>query len=377
MKPFWASHRFSGKIFKGGFLKLIAMSKIWIEILTPKQVMMFGRLARELEKEHELLITTREYKETNELLELKGISAEVVGKHGGGTLEGKLIASIERTEKLSQLVQAEKPNVLVSLASPEASRVAFGLKIPHVCINDIPEAEAVARLTAPLATLIVTPKLIPKEVWQKYGVQKERIVQYDALDPVAWLKGFKPNNEVLELLKIKKGKPTVTFRTEEIFAAYLANKVSGSSSLVLPIVNELMEKIDANFIVLPRYREQDETISQLLNGRAFIPHHAIDGPSLLHYSDIFIGSGGTMTLESALLGTPTISCRPFNTMYENYAVKKGLIIKADSTNATKKALGIIHKNSSYKKKLGKKAAQLVERMEDPIKVIKSVLQKFV
>ncbi|HIK02238.1 TPA: lipid-A-disaccharide synthase, partial [archaeon] len=40
------------------------MGRVWIDILTPKQVMMFGRLADEISGEHELLITTREYKET-------------------------------------------------------------------------------------------------------------------------------------------------------------------------------------------------------------------------------------------------------------------------------------------------------------------------
>ncbi len=353
------------------------MAKIWIDILTPKQVMMFGRLAKELEKEHEVLITTREYKETNELLKLMKVEANCVGKHGGRTLEGKLNAGIERMNLLNELIQKEKPNVLVSLSSPEASRVAFGLKIPHACVNDIPEAEAVTRLTAPLASIIVAPKLIPKSAWQKYGVQKEKIVQYDALDPVAWLKDFKPDKSVLDSLGIDKKKPIVTFRTEEIFAAYLSGKIGeGNSSLVLPIVNELMEKIDANFVVLPRYQEQEETISQLLNGRAFIPHHAIDGPSLLYYSDLFIGSGGTMTLEAALLGTPTISCRPFSTMYEDYAVKQGLVIKANGKNATKKAVEILKSNGDYKKKLGKRAKQLMGRMEDPNEVIKKVVQKF-
>src|SRR3989344_9470072 len=212
------------------------MSKIWIEILTPKQVMMFGRLAKALEKEHELLITTREYKETNEHLELKRVGANCIGKHGGRTLEGKLNACIERMGLLNELVQKEKPNVLVSLSSPEASRVAFGLKIPHICVNDIPEAEAVTRLTAPLATLIIAPKLIPKQAWEKYGVQKEKVVQYDALDPVAWIKGFKPDQGVLTELGIKRDKPIVTFRTEEIFASYLEGKIAGgNSSLVLPI----------------------------------------------------------------------------------------------------------------------------------------------
>ena len=138
-----------------------------------------------------------------------------------------------------------------------------------------------------------------------------------------------------------------------------------------------MEKVDANFVVLPRYQEQDDAISKLLNGSALIAHHAIDGQSLLSYSDLFIGSGGTMTLEAALLGTPTISCRPFSTMYEDYAVKQGLVIKANGESVTKKALGILKDSGKYKKELGKKATQLMGKMEDPIGVIKAAVLKFV
>lgn len=364
------------------------MGKVWIDILTPKQVMMFGRLASEISEQHELLITTRIYKETNELLKLKGINAKIVGKHGGGTLEGKLDAGIERMNELNKLVQKEKPDVLISLSSPEAARVAFGLKIPHICVNDIPESEAVTKLTAPLSTVIVAPKLIPKSAWQKYGVPENKVVQYDALDPVAWLKDFKPNGKVLESLRVKKGKPIITFRTEEVFASYLSGKVNEKSSVVLPIVNELMEKVEGNFVVLPRYKEQEEIISKSLNGsaltsissqrlgNAIIAHHAIDGPSLLSYSDIFIGSGGTMTLEAALLGTPTISCRPFHTMYEDYAIKNGLVIKAEK-NAAEKAEEILNGNGKYRSELKKKAEKMMSEMDDPIEVLKGEIGKLV
>ena len=352
------------------------MGRVWIDILTPKQVMMFGRLADEISGEHELLITTRGYKETNELLKIKRIDAKVVGKHGGGTLEGKLDAGIARMNGLNKLVQKERPDVLVSLSSPEAARVAFGLKIPHICVNDIPESEAVTKLTAPLSTLIVAPTLIPKSAWLKYGVPAEKVMQYNALDPVAWLKGFKPNEKVVSELKIKKGKPIITFRTEEVFAAYLSGKVNEKSSVVLPVINELMEKVDANFVVLPRYKEQEEIISKSLNGSAIVAHHAIDGPSLLSYSDIFIGSGGTMTLEAALLGTPTISCRPFSTMYEDYAIKEGLVIKAEK-DAASKAQEILNGNGKYKQELKKKADKLMKEMDDPNQIIKTAIKKFV
>jgi len=349
------------------------MKKIWIDILTPKQVMMFERLVIELSDSYELLLTTRDYKETNELLQLKGIKAVRLGKHGGATLEGKLNASLERMLDLSKLIQNEKPNLLISLASPEASRVSFGLNIPHICLNDIPEAEIVTKLTAPLSSLIISPKLIPKSTWEKYGIEKERIVQYNALDPIAWLKNFTPNRNICKELGIENEKPIITIRTEESHASYLRDYLK-NGSIVSTILKELIhKKIDANYVIIPRYREQYEEISKCLNREVIIINRAVDGPSLLACSDIFIGGGGTMTLESALVGTPTINCRPIQTIYDNYAIKKGIVIKGGRHCAEK--VEIILNDSMYKKQLKNKVSKLIKQMDDPIEVIKNNIDK--
>ena len=124
--------------------------KVWIEVLTPKQALFFEPLYRALERRgHETLITTRVYREAEQTLGLKKLRFSVVGSHGGGTAFGKLVASAERITKLASLIQKWKPSVAVSFSSVEASRVAFGLGIPHVAANDSPHSWMVARLTIP------------------------------------------------------------------------------------------------------------------------------------------------------------------------------------------------------------------------------------
>ena len=49
---------------------------------------------------------------------------------------------------------------------------------------------------------------------------------------------------------------------------------------------------------------------------------SFDGKYLLNNTDIFIGSGGTMTAESALMGVPTISYNAVPNIVENFLVKK-------------------------------------------------------
>src|SRR5881396_2254803 len=129
--------------------------KIWIEVLTPKQALFCEPLYHALRREgHEALITTRVYREAEQTLKLKKLRFSVVGSHGGGTAFGKLTASAERITKLANLIQNWKPNVAVSFSSVEASRVAFGLGIPHVAANDSPHSWMVARLTIPLTTFV-------------------------------------------------------------------------------------------------------------------------------------------------------------------------------------------------------------------------------
>ena len=132
--------------------------KVWIEVLTPKQALFFEPLYRALKREgHEALITTRVYREAEQTLKLKKLRFSVVGSHGGGTAFGKLLASAERITKLANLIQTWKPSVAVSFSSVEASRVAFGLGIPHVAANDSPHSWMVARLTIPLTTFLCSP----------------------------------------------------------------------------------------------------------------------------------------------------------------------------------------------------------------------------
>ncbi|HIJ99481.1 TPA: DUF354 domain-containing protein [archaeon] len=349
--------------------------KVWIDLLTPKQVMLYSKLIPMLEKSgEEVFVTTRDYKETSELLQTKRIEAVVVGKHGGASLEGKLSASIERMREMKGIVAKESPNIALSLSSPEAARVAFGLGIPHICINDIPEATAQSRLSVPLSEKIVAPKLIPKEVWAKYGMPPERVVQYDALDPVAWLRDFKPSDEVLNILELKNEK-IITFRTSETNAAYLNESSNGEKVLIKPMIVEMSESFpDHRIVVLARYQEQADEIRNMRAKRVLVPDKVVDAQSLIYHSDLFIGGGGTMTLESALLGTPTLACRPMRTFYEDYVIEKQLVSRTTKEDLFEQASDLIKRNGEHKRRQRKIAGKMIRSMEDPAEVIANTVR---
>lgn len=156
--------------------------KIWIDVLTPKQVNFFAPLYRRLHsKGHKVTLTTRDYREANQTLATLRIDATRIGRHGGSDPRKKLTSSTKRIEKLIPFVDKVNPDVCISFSSPEAARVSFGMGVPHLCVSDSPHAEAVSRLTVPLSKRIFTPSVIPKEAWTRYGIAEENIVQYKAL----------------------------------------------------------------------------------------------------------------------------------------------------------------------------------------------------
>ena len=162
--------------------------RVWIDILTPKQALFFEPLIQLLkERGDEVIVTSRRYREAELLLRKRQINAEFIGSHGGKELSNKLSASLERSELLLEYFREDKPDALVSFSSPEAGRVAFGLGIINICVSDSPHAEAVSKLTIPIADCLLTPWIVPEKSWTVYGIERSKIETYKALDPFVWL----------------------------------------------------------------------------------------------------------------------------------------------------------------------------------------------
>src|SRR3989304_7883277 len=106
--------------------------RVWIDVLTPKQPLFFAPVYHLLKNAgHDILVTTRLDREAQQALRFKKIPHSVIGRHGGGDLFGKLMASGERVLKLGSVVSQWHPTVALSFSSPQAARAAFGPGIPH------------------------------------------------------------------------------------------------------------------------------------------------------------------------------------------------------------------------------------------------------
>lgn len=346
--------------------------KVWLDILTPKQANFLGQLHQRLiSKGFKTVLTTREYREVNELLDLKGLKAFQVGRHGGGELKDKLLESSKRLSALAMVIEEQKPDVAISFSSPEAARVAFGLQIPHYCVSDSPHAEAVCKLTIPLSRKLFTPWIIPAYTWTKYGIALRDIVRYKALDPMAWLPPQNRNMNIPESIHLDPRKPVILVRTPEEFAAYLTHRVSNLTNGASDIIEKILDiNENSQIIILPRYDVQRERFRKRFESRAIVPEHVIDVIPLLRAASVFVGGGGTMTAEAAMLGVPVISYYPGDpTFVERYLMNYGLVERIlDPTRIAHRAL-TISKSKELHQFHRKKSARLMESMEDPLQVI--------
>ena len=341
--------------------------KIWIDILTPKQLLFSEPIIEKLGKKHDLLCTSRDYEEVSKLAKIRNFDLIFIGKHGGGDKKAKLTASIDRMDRLSRKIKTFSPDIVISFCSPEAARIAFGFGIKHIAFCDSPHAEAVMRLTLPLIQKLLIPFTIPKKEFSRYGIDEKNIIQYKAID--AFITIQRKINEKSKLPFKNNNKKNILIRVEEEEASY-----TSKSSKIIPIIKKIEREYEnENIVVLGRYTKQVENLQKIISKKVKIVKMTYDGKHLLENTDIFIGSGGTMTAESALMGIPTISYNAVPNIIENFLVKKYLVKRETSPNKISNYIKKIFEDDRNKSQ--KRAERIRKQMEDPIKKLIKIIKE--
>ncbi|NDF35352.1 MAG: DUF354 domain-containing protein [Nitrosopumilaceae archaeon] len=335
--------------------------KIWFDILTPKQILFFDPMIKQLKKNNTVLCTTRNYREVNELSKLQKMKLVIVGKHGGTTKAGKLGASLSRSINLGKTIKKFKPDLAVSFCSPEAARVAFGLGIRHIAFCDSPHAEAVMKLSLPFVQKLLIPELIAKKEFSQYGISERDIIQYRSVDAAVIVRNAP------KIKRVENKRKKILIRIEEEQAAYI-QKDNRTVHMIQKIANSFPQ---CNVLVLPRYKSQIMQLKRLQNVKVL--DKVTIGSALLQSIDVFVGSGGTMIAESALFGIPTISYNAVPNLVQDYLAKKKLVVLESNPN---KIVSLINKFlSSDNKALQKNARKALSSMEDPYKKLIQTIKK--
>ncbi len=344
--------------------------RLWIDLLTPKQILFFKPLIGELEASGaEVLATSRRYREVGPLAERAGLKLNYVGDRGTKGQEDQLLAATRRQAEMIPIVQDFRPNVAVSIASAVCARVAFGLGIKHVAVNDSPHSEVAGRLSIPLSYHLLCPWVIPPKAWEIFGIQRRQITTYRALDPAAWLKREPLSGPVPKLDPKKK---TITVRVQESDAPYLSRADMTWTDKLLAVLIEAFP--ESNLVALCRYDFQVEEIKSKFGSKCLVPDEVVSGHDLLASTDLFVGMGGTMNAEAALMGVPTISAFQGSLYTDRYLESEGLLERA-LTTSTLLSTARRFIADGYKTAYGKKAKRVLDSMEDPVPKIAAFIEK--
>ncbi len=340
---------------------------VWFDVLTPKQLLFFEPMIKRLSKKNKVMTTTRNYREATGLARVRGVRMRVVGKHGGESLLGKLRASAHRIGELAEIVSKFGPDLTISFCSPEASRVAFGLGIRHVGFGNVPHYTAMMKLSVPFLDRLLIPRHIPKREFTVFGMASSSIIQYDAMDEYVIVKNSSGNPPRLRL-RLKKDK-TVLFRPYEVQAAYASDVSFDTVGAIRSIADGLP---DYNVVVLGRYAEQISDLKRELGDRAIVLDRVVDSEAIFAITDVFVGSGGTMTTEAAMRGMPTISYEGIPNADEKYLVRKGLVVRCSDYKKIPQAIDAVLAEDGRARTA--RVKRFLDSMEDPYCTLEDVIR---
>src|SRR5256714_12566520 len=229
--------------------------RVWIDITNSPHVLVFRPLIALLrQRGAKVEVTSRDYAQTVQLLELHGIDAEILGAHGGRGRLGKAEAMVSRMRALSAWAQGRRFDVALAHGSHELTLTARRLGIPSATTFDYEFAWLQHQLGCRAAMRVVVPEAIPPERLERYGVRPPKFRRYPGLKEEYYLSDFEPDPAALAQFAVDPARTLVVVRTPPDVALYHRH---GN-----PLFREVLERVGrdetAQAVVLPRTGDQRE-----------------------------------------------------------------------------------------------------------------------
>jgi predicted glycosyltransferase len=277
--------------------------KIWFDLSNSPHINMFVALIRDLEREHEheVVITCRPLANTVALLELHGLPHAVVGAHYGASLRAKLLGFPVRVAQLLKFLRRQRIDVAVSQSSFHSPVVARLLGVRSIYMND--NEHAIGNIPAfACASKIMVPEALSIEKLKKQWANPKKVVHYPGVKEGLYLWELDARRRNASGCGLAaKARKVVYIRPEPWTAQYYKGRRNFLDDLVLG----LKEQVD--IVILPRGAEQGVHYRQPRFDGVQVIDTALDVADIAPDCDLFIGAGGTMTREMAVLGVPTLS----------------------------------------------------------------------
>jgi predicted glycosyltransferase len=275
--------------------------RVWVDMTASAHVLVFRPLIAILRgRGDEVEITAREYSQTLQLLELHGLEATVLGRHGGRSRLGKARRLAGRLSALHRWARGREFDVALAHGSHELTITARRLGIPSANTFDYEWAWLQHQLGCRTATKVVVPDAIPPERLARYGAEPPKLIRYPGLKEEYYLADFEADTSVPGRLGADAARVLVVLRPPPDVSLYHRH----SNPLFPQTLDVLGRRDDVRAVVLPRTEEQREFVRGLALPSVVVPARAVDAQSLIALADVVVSAGGTMNREAAALGVP-------------------------------------------------------------------------
>jgi uncharacterized protein len=276
--------------------------RVWIDVSNSPQVLFFRPLISLLRaRGHEVEVTTRDYAQTLELLELHGISYDVVGpRHGGAEAWSKARAMAGRLRALRSWASNRGFDLAFSHASHELPLVARSLGLRSSYAFDYEFARVQHTFGSRAARRVIVPEAIPQERLDRLGARTSKVRRYPGLKEEYYLAGLEPDPSVVDDLGLDRKSVIAVVRTPPEVSLYHRH----GNPLFADLLRRLGSSDGVQAVVLPRTAEQRSSIAALALPSLVLPERAVDAQSLVALADLVVSAGGTMNREAVALGVP-------------------------------------------------------------------------
>jgi hypothetical protein len=275
--------------------------RVWCDFTASAHPLVFRPLVELLQAQgHEVEITAREYAQTLQLIESHGMTATVIGHHGGRSALGKAQQMRSRLKALRAWAKPRDFDLALAHGSHELTMTARRLGIPSSTTFDYEWAWLQHQLGCRAATRVVVPDSIPPERLATYGARPPKLQQYAGLKEEYYLSSFEPDTAVLDAWGIDRARVLVVLRPPPDVSLYHRH----SNPLFPQTLEHLGRSDEVHAFVIPRTEEQRDYVRALDLPSVIVPDQAVDAQSLIALADLVVSAGGTMNREAAALGVP-------------------------------------------------------------------------
>lgn len=278
--------------------------RVWIDLANSPHPLLFAPIARELERQGaEVVVSVRDHAQTLELARQRWPDAAVVGAASPAGRLAKPRELAARALALRRWARGRAIDVALSHNSYAQIVAARGAGIRTVTAMDY-EHQPANHLAFRLAHTILLPEAVPAETVRRQGARPGKVVRYEGLKEEVYLAEVEPDPQVLGAVGLELGgRELAVARAAPAGAAYHP----GENPLFERCLRALSEWGRHLVVVLARHPEQRRALGELGLEGVVVPERAVDARSLLCRADLFLGAGGTMSREAALLGVPAFS----------------------------------------------------------------------